>query len=118
MALPKLPKVHAINSLLVGVGLVLLVLVLAVQKSPLFFAEYAVFVRPDGHYQVRVMRKPSWLGGMPGQAGDNPGVVWLLDGQGQLLEQADVEMVQLVDHVDWQGKNVSIKWVADWDLPD
>ena len=55
---------------------------------------------------------------MPGQAADSPGVVRLCDQQGKLLRQTEVEMVQLVERVDWLDKKVNIKLLADWDLPD
>lgn len=80
--------------------------------------EYAVFSRPDAHYKVVVIRKKTWSAIMPGQAGDSPGIVRLYDRQGKLLRQVDVEMVQLVERVDWLDKKVSIKLLADWDLPD
>jgi hypothetical protein len=53
---------------------------------------------------------------MPGQAGDAPGVVRLYDRTGRLLAEADVEMVQLVESVDWSNDKASIKLVVDWDL--
>jgi hypothetical protein len=55
---------------------------------------------------------------MPGQASDAPGRVQLYDRHGKLLRETKVEMVQLVDHVDWTEKKVRIKLVAEWDLPD
>lgn len=88
------------------------------KTSSVALEEYASFTRPDQHYKILVMRKRMWNALMPGQTSDSPGVVWLLDKDGNVLNQAAVEMVQLVDHVDWQDKKVSIKLIADWDLPD
>ncbi|MFZ4702270.1 MAG: hypothetical protein ACOYMG_19685 [Candidatus Methylumidiphilus sp.] len=80
--------------------------------------EYASFIRPDGHYRVVVMRKKMWTAFMPGQASDAPGIVQLYDQRGVLLHEANIPMVQIVDHVDWEEKKLSIKLVADWELPD
>jgi hypothetical protein len=80
--------------------------------------ESASYTRPDGKYRIVVFRIPVWLAMMPGQGSDAPGVVRLYDQQGKLLHETKVEMVQLVDHVDWGPKKVEIKLIADWDLPD
>lgn len=55
---------------------------------------------------------------MPGQSGDAPGVVRLYNRRGDLLQETKVEMVQLVDHVEWTDRKVRIKLVAEWELPD
>lgn len=80
--------------------------------------EYASFTRSDGNYQVVVMRTPKWPALMPGQSGDAPGKVRLYDRDGKLLHETKVEMVQLIDRVDWTNKRVRIKLIADWQLPD
>lgn len=80
--------------------------------------EYASFTRPDGNYKVVVLRKSTWPSVMPGQAGDSPGKVQLFDRNQKLLHETDVEMVQLVENVDWGQKRVTIKLIAEWDLPD
>lgn len=80
--------------------------------------QYATFTRPDGHYQIVVMRKKNLLGVMPGQASDSPGVIRLYNQRGELMREMDVEMVQLVEKVDWQEQNLSIKLIVDWSLPD
>ena len=54
---------------------------------------------------------------MPGSTGDAPGYIQLYNKQHQLLQQQEVEMVQLVSDIEWQPKQVSIKFIADWDLP-
>ena len=55
---------------------------------------------------------------MPGQAGDAPGRVMLYNRVGELLHETSVEMVQLVQKVEWTEKSVSIKLIAEWDLPN
>jgi hypothetical protein len=73
------------------------------------------FSRPDGAYRVTLLRRPLPFA-MPGQAGDAPGVVRLYDRTGLLLAEADVEMVQLVEGVDWSNDKASIKLIVEWDL--
>ena len=81
--------------------------------------EYATFSRPDGKYKIVVLRKSSWFGSAsPGQSGDSPGKVQLQDKDGKVIKETDVEMVQLVENVEWEDKKVYIKLIADWDLPD
>ncbi|MCX7112859.1 MAG: hypothetical protein NTX45_22620 [Proteobacteria bacterium] len=79
--------------------------------------EYASFSRPDGHYRVVVLRKKMFMA-MPGQASDAPGIVQLYNQNGVMLHEVSIDMVQMVDHVDWEEKKLSIKLVADWELPD
>jgi hypothetical protein len=78
--------------------------------------EYRSFPSPDGRFRIVVLRAPL-TAAMPGQAGDAPGAVRLYDSSGKLLHETKVEMVQLVDQVDWQPGRVAVKLVADWDLP-
>jgi hypothetical protein len=40
------------------------------------------------------------------------------DRSGRLLQETRVDMVQVVDGVDWQDRRAVIKLVADWPLPD
>ena len=76
---------------------------------------YRVFVRPDGAYRVVVLRRPQAFA-MPGQAGDAPGIVQLFDRDGHLLNQADINMVQMVEAVDWSDHRARIKRLVDWPL--
>ena len=80
--------------------------------------EYTKFKSPDGKYKILVMKKTSFFGRSPGSAGDSPGEVRLVNANGEVLQKTDVEMVQLVEKVQWTDKNVYIKLVADWDLPN
>lgn len=79
--------------------------------------EHAEFASPDGRFKVVVMRQRSLLGSMPGQTGDSPGEVQLQDYAGQVLQRQPLQMVQLVDRVEWQPTKASIKLVAEWSLP-
>jgi hypothetical protein len=56
------------------------------------------------------------MGTMPGQSGDAPGTVRLHDRSGRVLRETDVDMVQRVDHVEWDADSVHVKLVADWPL--
>ena len=78
---------------------------------------YRSFPSPDGRYRIVVFRRSVFPGMMPGQASDAPGTVRLYDHQGEVLREARVEMVQLVDRVDWEPHEVTIGLVADWNLP-
>lgn len=81
--------------------------------------EVASFERPDHHYKVVVLRRPTWWrAAMPGQSADAPGLVRLHDRSGRLLQEAPVEMVQIVEGVEWQDRRVTVKLVATWSLPD
>jgi len=108
------------NRLLISVFALLLIILVAwwIWSPRLLAQEYAVFTRPDGHYRVVALRTPVWPAMMPGQASDAPGKVQLYDQQNKLLRETEVEMVQLVDHVDWIENKVQIKMIAEWDLPD
>jgi hypothetical protein len=80
--------------------------------------EYRVFPSPDGKYRVVVYKNGALPSVMPGQSGDSPGTVKLHDQNGKVLQEAKVEMVQLVDRVDWESRKVVVKFVADWNLPN
>jgi hypothetical protein len=76
---------------------------------------YRTFERPDGLYSVEVWRQPQ-IFAMPGQAGDAPGTLRLLNAAGRKLAETSVEMVQLVQRVDWSGGHARIDLIVDWDL--
>lgn len=73
-------------------------------------------VSPDGAFRILVLRRPLPFA-MPGQAGDAPGIVRLLDRNGHVLRETDVEMVQMANTVEWEAHRVRIRFVADWELP-
>jgi hypothetical protein len=76
---------------------------------------YRTFERPDDRYRVEVWREPQPFM-MPGQSGDAPGVARLTDAAGNVLAEVPLEMVQLVDQVDWSNGHAHITLIADWDL--
>jgi hypothetical protein len=76
---------------------------------------YRTFESPDGNYRVEVWRQPQPFT-MPGQSGDAPGVARLIDAAGNVLAEVALEMVQLVDQVDWSDGHAYITLIADWDL--
>jgi hypothetical protein len=77
---------------------------------------YRQFESPDKSYRVVVLRRPSLLPMFPGQASDAPGEARLIDRNDRVLAKAPVEMVQLVEDVDWSQGRARIKFVADWDI--
>ena len=80
--------------------------------------EYRRYSSPDGRFQVVVYRIPSSFT-MPGGSSDAPGYIQLHDAQaGRVLREQEVEMVQLVDHVEWSATNVCVRLLADWSLPE
>jgi hypothetical protein len=78
---------------------------------------HASFSRPDGQYRVLVFRRMYSFGVMPGQGGDVPGRVVLVDRSGEALREAPVEMVQLVENVEWLDAGVFIFPCGEWTLP-
>ena len=78
---------------------------------------YHTFTSPDGRYKIVVFRIPRVVAA-PGDSGGASGYVRLYDSQsGRVLAQKNVEMVQLIDQVEWSSTNVDIKLFADWRLP-
>ncbi len=80
--------------------------------------EYSATNSPDGRFRLVVYSEASLLPRMPGQGGDAPGVVRLVDvTSGRTLKEMHVEMVQLVHPIDWQPGHVSVRLLLDWPLP-
>jgi len=105
---------------IIGLALVLLVVVLAVNSSlfrrQFLSSQLEIYKSPlSGHY-LALYRYNSILPVSPGGAGDLPGFIRLYDANGVLLNQADVEMVQLVSDIIWTDDRVTIKFIADWPL--
>jgi hypothetical protein len=67
--------------------------------------EYRSFLSPDGKFRVVVFRESMLPSVMPGQSGDSSGIVRLYDDNGKVLQESKVEMVQLVDSVEWEPGN-------------
>lgn len=79
--------------------------------------EYRTFASPDGRFKIVVYRIPSLIA-MPGQSSHSPGYFQLRDARtGRVLQERSVEMVQLVDWVEWSRTNVDVRLLADWSLP-
>lgn len=83
-----------------------------------FSLEYQTFVSPDTDYSIKVYGYKTFFAVLPGGSGDRPGYVRLFNRNNEMLKEADVEMVQLVNHVEWSEHQVHIKFVADWELPE
>ena len=103
---------------LVFCGVVIFIFFLfATEPAPAFGRPYLSFSSPDGRFKV-VVTSDGGAGRWPGQGGDGPGGVFLLDGRtGRALESKQVEMIQNVDQVTWSDTNVVVTMVADWKLP-
>ena len=79
--------------------------------------EYRRYSSPDGQFQIVVFRTPSSFA-MPGQGSDVPGYRQLRDARtGRVLRQRGVEMVQLVDRIEWSATNADVHLLPDWSLP-
>lgn len=80
-------------------------------------SEYSRFTSPDGRYAVVVHRIPSLFSMMPGHGGDARGFVRLVDGDGRILQEKPVAMVNTISYVEWKPELVHIGLFADWRLP-
>jgi hypothetical protein len=101
------------------IGLAVVVLLAIVVGSVWFQREelYVEFPRPDGRFKILVYRRPGLLAMAPGQSGDAPGRVLLVDGRGNVLREAPVEMVQLIEVPEWREDAVEVRPFGDWPLP-
>jgi hypothetical protein len=78
---------------------------------------YRVFNSPDKQFQIVVFRNPA-IFAMPGHSSDSPGYFQLRDTRsGLVLRESKVEMVQLVDQVEWSETHVDVRLLAEWSLP-
>jgi hypothetical protein len=103
---------RALIGVAVGVALAVVIGALSFRSEE----PYVEFPSPDGRFRVMVTRRPRLLGVGPGQSGDAPGRVLLVDPHGQVLREAPVEMVQLVE-VRWRPDAVEIRPFGEWRLP-
>lgn len=79
---------------------------------------YRTEVSPDQRFKLVVYRTPRFVA-FPGQSSDAPGQVRLYDLKtGTVLQQKSVEMVQLIDQIEWSDRQLHIKLFADWPLPE
>jgi hypothetical protein len=79
--------------------------------------EHKTFTSPDGRFQIVVFRIQVFPMMMPGNSGDAPGFVRLYGKNRKILEEKDIEMVKLIEDVEWSKDKVYIKLFAEWDLP-
>jgi hypothetical protein len=80
--------------------------------------EYRTYHSPDRRFQIVLYNFPTFFGTMPGQGSDASGYFQLRDSQtGRVLEDQDVDMVQMVELVEWSPNQVRIGILADWTLP-
>lgn len=77
---------------------------------------YRTFASPDGAYRIEVLRRTSPVPGMPGQGSDASGEVRLVDRSGRLIQKAPLELVQLVDAVEWGPDEVRVGALGHWKL--
>ncbi|WP_426357550.1 hypothetical protein ACPUVO_13960 [Pseudocolwellia sp. HL-MZ19] len=72
---------------------------------------------PDKSYRIELFSYDNIFSVMPGSsAGDEAGYIRLYNKDNKLLNEKEIEMLQLVETVDWSNKQVNIKLIADWDL--
>lgn len=83
--------------------------------------EAHVFEDPRHSEKVVVLRRFWW--GMipmpPGSGSDAPGVARLVDAEGNTLQEAELEMIQLAYDLTWEAHEVRIAGglIATWPLP-
>jgi hypothetical protein len=79
--------------------------------------EYRSFASPDGRFTIVVLRLPTRFT-FPGQSLDAPGCFQLREVCTRtVLREKSVEMVQLVDRMEWSPTNVEVGLLANWRLP-
>lgn len=81
-------------------------------------AEYQKTIpSPDGKYQLIVYRIPM-LYSAPGGGGDAPCYVQLQNKSGRILNEGYVEMVNLLDRIDWEKDSVTVALTHTWSLSE
>lgn len=79
--------------------------------------EYRRFASPDGRFEIVAYRFPMMFC-LPGGNSDAPGYFQLLDKKTDaVMHEQSVEMVQLVERVEWSPTNVVVHLLAEWKLP-
>lgn len=74
-----------------------------------------VFDDPNGKYKIEVYADKEFKSA-PGDAGQGPGEIQLLNKEGDIIHSADIEMVNLIDKVWWSADEVVIKGFGNWSL--
>lgn len=99
----------------VVVGLIGLATNKQIQKA-CCLSSYKTFNSPHSGHRVEVFKLYTPFSMMPGSTGDSPGYVRLFSPTGDLLNEERIEMVQLVETVEWSSNQMSIKFIADWNF--
>ena len=107
-------KRHSIILLLIGLALAGGAYWLFLRQDGLAQEPYAIFRSPSGDYRLEVYARAQNKQVVPGQSGDVPGMVFLLDRDGRIVRHTEVEMVQLVQNPVWDEGHVSVKLLFDW----
>jgi len=92
-------------------GILLLLFLVGCGKKELV----RTFESPDGNHRIEVWAHIRTFTS-PGDAGQDPGKVLLLDRNGKVLESSKVHIADIIDTVTWREDRVSIIGVAAWDL--
>jgi hypothetical protein len=78
---------------------------------------YAKRLSPDDRFAI-VVNRCEMRFAMPGQGGDAPGYVHLVDVEtGKVLEKTDIDMVNTFLGVEWHPHRVAIPLLVEWQLP-
>lgn len=91
------------------------ILCLSFGRAPATY--YLTIPSPDGKYQLVVYSVPM-LFAMPGGGSDAPCYVQLQNKSGKILNEGYLEMVQLLDRIDWEKDSVTVAITHTWSLPE
>lgn len=84
-------------------------------------SEAMVHRHPEHPYRIVLLRRYWWgiIPMAPGSGSDAPGVARLLDAEGNIIEEAELDMLQIGYDVTWEARQVLIAngLVARWPLP-
>jgi len=80
--------------------------------------EYRRISSPDGKYfaVAKYHAYQSWLPIFPGQSGDKSGWVIIFKKDGTKIGEADVDMVQMIQEINWKPDAAELRLVATWKL--
>ncbi|MDJ0932925.1 hypothetical protein [Breoghania sp.] len=71
---------------------------------------------PDKRHAVVPLRQTNTPFITPGHGSDAPGHLCLIDTQHRILAEAPVDMIFLVEEVDWQEGEIRIRDIVTWDV--
>ncbi len=112
----KLP-IKIIISILVAVALFILSVSILPVKKLLYSSYYKSFTSPDKNHRIDLYGYKNFGFAMPGSAaGDEPGYIRLYNKENVMLNEKEIEMIQLVETVNWTKETVHIKLIANWKL--